>query len=229
MNNSNVNATFDSLDLGSPAPTSIPMQKVVVKITSANLIDGYAKAFVNEGYRVNPLRAEQIKLTTDEVVKYAKYLLNERVKTVHYECTDWRKLKALYIPAWIQYSLSMVGKVYLRDIGIVLDPEMEDKVEFTYEKALEVSEKIGSFERDLQVFKDAMPRGEFGNKDVMSTVLIANYMRSIHKVEHVAATYVSAFLGFKLKEEQAFQAIYRVQYDDIAFITAALATQKGLF
>lgn len=229
MSFDNIKATFDAIDIGSPAPTSVPMETVVVKITSTALIENYAIAFVNEGWRVNPLRALQVDLTKEEVIEYAKYLLNERVKTVHYECKDWRKLKALYVPAWIQYSLSMVGKVYLRDIGIILDPEMSEEVTYTYEDALKVSEKIGAFERDLQIFKDAMPRGEFGNKDVMSTALIADYMRSIDKVDHVASTYVAAFLGFKLKEEQAFQAIYRVQYDDIAFITAALATQKGLY
>lgn len=220
---------FVSMDLGSSQPTSIQMETVHVQITSENLLGDYAKAFINEGFRVNPLRAEQIGLTVEEMQKYSEYLLTKRIECVKNECKDFRRLKALYIPVWIQYNLSMIGQVIIRDKGLRLIPEMETPSTLSYEEALKISDKIGSFERDLQIVRDAMPRSIDGDRDVMSTALIAGYVRSIEKVEHVSSTYVTAFLGMKLREEVAMRVLYRVQYDDVQFIAAALSTQKGLF
>lgn len=220
-------ASFIALDLGTTKPTSIPMETIEVTI-NGDLLSDFGKAFVKEAYRKNPLRAEQVNLTPDEVQRYCDYLLTQRVKHVHDTCTDWRKLKNLYIPAFIQYNLAMVGLVILRDQGIRLVPSIQES-EMSFEEALEISEKIGSFEDDLQIVKDAMPRSVEGDVDVMSTALIADYVRAIKPVEHVASTYVTAFLGMRLKEEAAMAALYRVQYDDVAFIASALLTQKGLY
>lgn len=227
-NNNNSNVSFTTLDLGSGQPISVQQEVIEVEISAENLLGDYALAFVKEAYRVNPLRAEQIELTADELTKYCHYLLFKRVQSVSDECTDFRKLKCLYIPVWIQYNLAMIGEVVIRDKGIKLVPVMEEP-EFTFEDALKVSEKVGMFEDDLQIVQDAMPRDRAGNKDVMSTALIAGYVRSLEKVEHVSSTYVTAFLGMKLREEAAFQVLYRVQYDDTAFIASALTTQRGLF
>lgn len=222
-------ASFQSLDLGTTKPTSIPQEEVTIQISTENLVGKYGRAFVNEANRVNPLRAQQVALTEDEVQAYCHYLLTQRVKSVQQNCPDFRKLKTLYIPSWVQYCLSMIGQVHLRDIGLVIIPEMEEESTMTYDEAVQISEKIGSFENDLQVVLDAMPRSIEGNVDVMSTALIADYVRAIKPVEHVSATYVTAFLGLKLKEEVAFQAIYRVQYDDVEYIASALTAQKGLY
>lgn len=227
MSKNNV-ASFQTLDLGSAKPVSVPLETIEVEISNDNLLGDYAKAFVAEAYRVNPLRAEQINLTPDEVAKYSHYLLTKRVECVNDECRDFRKLKSLYIPAWIQYNLSMIGEVYVRDKGLKLVPVVTPS-NMTYDEALSISTKIGMLEDDLQIVQDAMPRDRRGDLDVMSTALIAGYIRSIDKVEHVASTYVSAFLGFKLREEAAFKTLYRVQYDDIQFIAAALTTQRGLY
>jgi hypothetical protein len=123
----------------------------------------------------------------------------------------------------------MIGTVTIRDRGIKLVPVEENPSQMTYDEALKVSEKIGMFIDDLQIVQDAMPRTEDGDLDVMSTALIAGYMRSLNPVKHVASTYAAAFMGLKLKEEMAFSALYRVQYDDIQYIASALTTQRGLF
>lgn len=222
-------ASFESLDLGTTKPTSIPQEIVHVVLSTENLTGPYGKAFVQEAYRVNPLRAEQVKLTAEEVQSYANYLMTKRVDYVHDECNDFRKLKLLYIPSWIQYCLTMVGQLTKRDVGLKVLPEMENRSDMTYEEALEISNKIGAFEDDLQIVKDAMPRSMDGNEDVMSTALVADYVRALKPVQHVAATYVTAFLGMKLREEVAFQALYRVQYDDIGYVASVLTAQKGIF
>lgn len=220
---------FESLDIGTAQPISIPMELVEVEVGVEDLIGKYAKAFVNEAMRVNPLRAEQVGLTEDEVDSYCHYLLVQRVKTVHMDCPMFRKLKVLYIPSYVQYALSMIGRVDIREKGLQLMPVVQDEDVITYEEAVAISEKIGSLIDDLQIVQDAMPRDIHGNKDVMSCALCGGYVRSIEKVEHVSATYVAAYLGMKLREEVAFQALYRVQYDDIEFIASALTAHKGLY
>lgn len=220
-------SVFESLDLTGSKPTSVPMETIEVEISADNLLGNYAKAFVSEAHRVAPLRAEQVNLTENEVEQYCAYLLYQRILSVQDECKDFRKLKVMYIPVWIQYNLSMIGEVTIRDKGLRLTPVMNEP-SMTFEEALAVSEKIGSFERDLQIVQDAMPRSKSGDKDVMSTALIAGYVRSIEKVEHVASTYVTAFLGMKLREEAAMQVLYRVQYDDVAYIASVLTSEKRI-
>lgn len=220
---------FDALDIGTAQPISVPAELVEVEVGVDDLIGKYAKAFVNEAYRVNPLRAEQVGLTEDEVDAYCRYLLVQRVNTVHMDCPMFRKLKVLYIPSYVQYTLAMIGRVDIREKGLQLIPVAQDGPTITYEEAVAISEKIGSFINDLQIVQDAMPRDIHGNKDVMSCALCGGYVRSIEKVEHVSATYVAAYLGMKLRREVAFQALYRVQYDDVEFIASALTAHKGLF
>lgn len=222
----NVSA-FNTLDLTGTKPISVPTETIHVEVTSDNLLGNYAKAFVSEAYRVAPLRAEQVKLTEEEVQKYCEFLLYQRVLCATNDCRDFRKLKILYIPVWIQYNLSMIGLVDIREKGLRLIPTMA-KPEMTLDEAYTVSEKIGSFERDLQIVQDAMPRDFHGDRDVMSTALIAGYVRAIEKVEHVASTYVTAFLGMKLREEAAMSVLYRVQYDDVSYIANVLMTDKRI-
>lgn len=224
-----VKASFSQLDLGSAKPTSVPMETIEVEICAEDYLSGFGEAFVNECYRVHPRRAEQVNLTSEELSRYAKYLLTKRIECVNGECKDYRKLKGLYIPSWIQHSLCLIGNVIMRDIGLSFKPVMAEESDMTLEEALKVSDKIGMFIDDLQIVQDAMPREITGDKDVMSTAMIAGYVRSIKPVEHVSSTYMSAFLGMKLKEEAAMSVLYRVQYDDVNFIIQALMTQRGIF
>jgi len=228
--NTNSFGAIESLDLGTPKPTSVPLETVEVVVDGDNLIGNYGIAFINEATRVNPLKMEQVKLTSDEIMKYCRYLVHKRVQCVKMDCPDWRKLKVMYIPVFIQYVISMIGEVTIRDRGLKIVPiTTSDEDPMTYEEALAVSEKIGSFMDDLQIVQDAMPRDRNGNVDVMSSALIAGYVKALKPVEHVVATYVAAFLGMKLRQEAAFQVLYRVQYDDLNFIAAALTSTKAIY
>lgn len=220
-------SNFVTLDLGSVKPTSIPMDTIEVTV-GGDLFGDFSKAFIREAQRRNPLRAEQVGLTEEELSSYTRFLLTKRIQSVRGECSDFRKLKVLYVPAWIQYNLAMIGEVIIRDRGIRLVPTESEASTMTLDEAIKVSEKIGAFEDDLQIVQDAMPRSGEGDLDVMSTALIAGYMRSLNPVKHVASTYAAAFMGLKLKEEMAFATLYRVQYDDIQFIRSALVNQRGL-
>lgn len=225
----NDNASFKTLELGSSQPTSVPTEVIVVEISKDNLMGGYGKAFVQEAYRVNPLRAEQIKLTPEEVEEYCNFLLTKRINSVHLNCPEFRKLKALYVPAWIEYNLQLIGRVDMYDIGLTIMPEIAEPSNMSFEEAVVISDKIGQLIDDLQIVQDAMPRDIHGDVNVMSTAMIAGYVRAIRKVDHVSFTYATRFLGLKLREEAAMRALYRVQYDDVNFIASVLTTQKGLY
>jgi hypothetical protein len=224
----NLKASYDSLDLGSSAPIGIAMEKVEIEIDPQEILGNYAKAFVNECYRNAPELVERINFSEEEVINYCKFLMKQRVDCVHQECRIWGKLKALWIPTWIQYNLSMIGEVVMVDKGLDIIPVMKDDKFITYQEAYEISQRIHYFRDYVQIVTDAMPRGIYGDKDVMTTAVVANYVRAQSKVEHVAATYVTAFLNMKLKEEVAMAALYRVQYDDIEFIRAALTNAGGI-
>lgn len=227
MNNSSIN--YQTMDLGSVNPTSVPMEVIEVQVSVNGLVGDYARAFVNEAYRVNPGKAKQVQLTEEEVLEYCNFLLTKRIEVIHNTCKDFRSLKSLYIPSFIQYVLSMIGKVINREYGLTIIPVAEDPSKAKLADMYLISEKIGSFERDLQIVQDAMPRDVYGNEDVMSTALIAGYVRSMKKVGHPASTYVTAFLNMSLRKETAFQTLYRIQYDDLEFISMALTTQKSIY
>jgi hypothetical protein len=222
-------SSFEALNLGTTQPTSVRMETVEVEVSMGDMVSQYGKAFVREAFRKNPLRAEQINLTDEEVTDYCDFLLTQRVRSIKGDCPDFRKLKCLYVPAYIQYVLSQIGEVTIREQGLKLVPTVKAESEMTLADAITISEKIGMLIDDLQIVQDAMPRESEGCRDVMSTALIAGYVRSMKVVDHVSSTYVTAFLNMKLKQESAFQALYRVQYDDIDFIASALTTQRGLF
>lgn len=222
---------FDSskINLGEVKAVSIPMETVEVSISPSDMVASYAKAFVAEAQRKNPLKAEQVNLTDDEVVRYATFLLEERIKCVNNACPEFRKLKVLYIPSYLQFVLETVGIYKDRTYGLKLVPVMAEKSDMTFEEALKVSEKIGSFIDDLQIVQDAMPREDVGHEGVMATALIAGYMRSYKTSVKPVDTYVAAFLKLQLVKEQSFGALYRIQYDDYNFIQAALTSLKGLY
>jgi len=217
------------MDFGSVKGHSIPTEVVEVEISASDMLSDFARAFVAEAYRVNPGKAERVELTKEEVVAYAIYLMNKRIDHVHDECEDFRKLKCLYIPSYIQYILSMIGTFEDREFGLKFVPISKEKSTMSFVEAVAISEKIGSFIDDLQIVHDAMPRDISGDRDVMSSALIAGYVRSTRREVHPSATYAVAFANMQLKKEAAFKTLYRIQYDDVAFIETVFASQKGLY
>lgn len=218
---------FSNIDLTGTKPTTVPLQTVQVLIEPTDLFKGFSRAFVAEASRVAYRKAEQVKLTEEEVEKYITFLLQQRVLCVLNMCDLYRKLKALYIPSWIQYNMSLVGEVIIREEGLRFIPTME-KREFDFNEMLQISEKIGCFERDLQIVRDAMPRSTQGDINLMSTAQIAGMIRSVKPVQHVSYTYSTAFLGMKLREEAMFQILYRQQYDHYDDIAAVLLSDHRI-
>ena len=221
------NHNFATMNFGSAGPVPAKLETIAVTIDPSIMVDQYADAFVKETTRVAPLIFERVGLTVEEMRSYARFILKQRVLSVKGECKNYRQCKNLYIPSFLQYAISMIGEVIIRPKGIKLVPEYDDDV-ISLQEALAISDKVSAFADKLQMVRDAMPRDSKGDVDVMSTALIAGYAMSIEKVEHESSAYVAAFLGFKLQEELAFRVLYRVQYDDVDYITSAILSRKEI-
>lgn len=206
-----------------PKPIPVAVETLSIQIaTGATLID-FARAFVEEGYRKNPLLAERVNLTEEELLDYCNYLITKRVEVVNQQCKDWRQVSRLAMPCFVELVLTSIGKVDLRKQGIKIVPTVKDPSTLDYKSALEISSKIEAFEDDLAVVVGAMPGAEDGDPSVMTMAIINEYVRGMSSVDDPVAQYIVYFLQLTL-EEQLFDNLYRMQYDDVRTISAQIAS-----
>lgn len=215
--------TYDFV-LGTTKPTPRMFEVVEVTIEPNQVVGNFSRALINEASRKNPLAFNNVNLTVEEIRSYIDYLMAKRIETVNEQCHDFRKLKILWIPSFVQHCMRLIGRVSIYEEGLELVPVWKGPDIISFDEAATISDKLGAFRNDLQMVQDAMPRDTRGNEDVMSTALIANYVCARKEV-HIAATYVCAFMGMQLQKEAAFQVLYRMQYDDLDYIAVALTTQ----
>ena len=214
---------FQNLNFGSADPISVKMETIEVAVSAAGMVTDYARAFINEARRKAPLLSEQPEaLSVDELIEYSRYLFTQRIKCVELNCPEWRRLKLLWIPSFIQYVLSCIGEVIDRQYGLRFIPVDTTPSTLSFDEALAISNKIAMYQDCLQMVRDAMPRGVEGDPDVMTCAVIEEYLRSTKRVSHPCATYVAAFFNAKLVNELAFKSLYRVQYDDLGWIRSAM-------
>lgn len=220
------NTNYSALDFGT-VPTTSELTEVKVKIEPETMVKPYATAYIAELQRRNPVKFSAIGLTEEELYFYFTQLLIIRVRSVEDKLTCWRQAKKLMIPDWIQFTLTQIGVAIDRNRGFKFVPVIDGEVEL--DKALAISSKLESFEIDnVGMSQDAFPRETSGDLDTMSMAVIDGYVKGIN-VSHPISSYVSAFLGSKLMEEQAFSMLYRVRYDDIKFITQMLLHTKEVY
>jgi hypothetical protein len=208
-------------------PTTVAMTSIEVKIDSTVMVGDYADAYANELHRLNPVRAKELNLSKDDLLTYFSGLIAIRIQSINGTLRDWRTAKRLSIPAWIQHTLSQLGEVVDRDRGLRITPSYDEEYEMAF--LLAVSEKLQAFESDgLSLHIDAFPRDNTGNEEVMGMVIVNDYVHSMKVDSHPASSYVAAFLGAKLVQEQQFSVLYRVRYDDVNFIATQLINDRSL-
>jgi len=228
--NTNIQADqFNSIDIGLQPEITVPLRKVRIQISSQHTVAEYARSFVKIARRKRPLQAEQVGLTEEEMVNYAQFLLAERIKIIDNDCPNYRKLKTLWIPSFLQLALSLVGTVVDRSFALKIIPTFEEKVALAkFEDALDISDKVGMFEDCMSMHLDAMPRSIEGNEDVMSCACIADHIRSYKSVGHPIAVYVAAFLSNTL-EDKIYEILYPKLRDPIDYISVALVKHGGIY
>jgi hypothetical protein len=218
---------FANLDFGTK-PTASALEVIDVAIDPKLMLDDFAHAYVMELTRRNPGRAGAVSITEDELQDYFESIIALRVQCVHGTCKVWREIKQLMIPTWIEFTISMIGEVVDTDRGLRFVPQYARDINI--EALLSTSDKLRFFVADgVSMSKDAFPRGIEGDVEVMSMAIINDYVQSQSKDSHPIASYVAAFLGFKLQEETAFKMLYRVRYDDVKFIRAMLLREGAIY
>lgn len=218
--------SFD-LDYGTKVTTTT-MEEIDVALSPEALLMDFAVAYEQELSRRNILRAKQLKLGADTLYYYFWGLLYLRVMNVHGNNVPWREMKLLFIPSWIEYNLTCVGRVIDRDRGLVIYPVLDSPEKFDIKEMLAISNDLGAFVNDgIVLHQGAFPTQIDGDFDVMSMAVINDYVFGM-KVTPPIASYVAGFLGFKLQQEAAFKALYRVRYDDVAFLKNMLINDPKL-
>jgi len=215
-----------NLDFGTK-PTNGKLELIEVQVQPEVMLKDFGKAYASELHRRNPLRADAVNLTEEELTEYFKQILILRVQYIYDNCKLWRQIKQLNIPTWIQYVITQIGQFIDYDFGLKVMPKLDGEIDLNF--LLDVSRRLEAFKSDgVTMHKDAFPRSKDGDKDVMSMALIEGFVYSRTKDAHPITSYVNAFLGMKLVEEQTFKILYRVRYDDIDFIRSMLMIEESL-
>jgi len=217
-------------------PVYRQMQEIKVAVCAHTVAERFCRDFIAEAQRCNPLKFDVVKLTEEEMIDYTNFLLNRRVASVTHSCKDWRQLKSLWMPSFIQFVLRCLGEVidYKRGRHVTLcwrdtTPEGEPIRLISLQEAMKISDKIRAFQDELNLVDDAMPRGTEGLSDVMSCVELTNQVCSSKEMEHAVSEYVCAFAHMQLEKELSFAALYEIRYDDIDFIAMTLTQKEGVF
>lgn len=229
MKNNDV-AKFQKIDYGTRVSTS-EFTTITVEINPKIIIAGYAKATLTEMSRMNPVRYDSIKneVNEEKMFQYFSFLISKRVEYVEGVVSEWRSIRQLWMPAWIQFAISCVGEVIIPETGLKFVPVM-GKSTMTLDEASAISNILRLFKVDgLSVIDDGFPRTRDGEKDTMSVALIGDGLQGVWPVDHPIYTYVSAFLGFKLMESTTYNLLYRIKYDDINYIAHSLLHDERLF
>lgn len=218
---------YSKLDFGTNITTD-KLEKIDVTIDPNLILSDFAKAYLSELQRRNSIRAKSVAITEAELKEYFISIIAIRVQSVRGNCPVWREAKALFIPTWIEFVITEIGEVVDVDRGLLFTPVFEHQ--YDIKKLLATSDKLRAFRSDgVSMSKDAFPRKPEGDYETMSMVIINDYVQSISKDSHPIASYVAAFLGFKLKEEASFKMLYRIRYDDVDFIRTMLLREESLF
>lgn len=216
---------FANMDFGTKVST-VALDEICVIIDPSAMLGDFAQAYVDELYRRNPTRATSIGMSKEEIEAYFTGLLAIRVESVNGVCKCWREAKQLYIPSWIEAVISKVGMVTDVERGIIFKPVLSVTYDLT--EMLATSTKLQAFVADgVTMHKDAFPRSNDGDKDVMMMAIINGYVMSV-AVTHPFASYIAAFLGLKLRQEEALSVLYRVRYDDFNFVKAMLLQEESI-
>lgn len=226
----NVGNTFN-MDYGTKVTTDYPHEAEIMEINPEVMIEDYAVAYTRELQRRNPVRYESVAKRFDfeeELDYYFKGLIAIRVQSINNNCPVWRQARQLWIPAWIQFVIRSIGVFIDHDYGIHVIPSYS--FDYDIEKMLQISRELEAFRKDgIAIFQEAFPYSKEGDREVMSMAIVNDYVNSMSKDSHPIASYVCAFIGGKVSETCAIASLYRVRYDDVAFIKEMLIHDPAIY
>lgn len=228
MNNPRSKTVFDSIDLGTTVTTST-LDDFYVTVDPTMMMHDYADALLHDLNRRNPLKFElAVKQFQKDVYEaahqYVDGLVAIRIQSIHGDCPAWRKAKQLVMTAVVQDALSCLGVIIDRAHGYRIIPKLKVNEEYDIDSMLLFSSFIESFEPEgVKLFKDAMPRSEYGDVDVMSCVVCQDQVVSMKVDAHPSFSYIAAFLGLEKSDGNSLR--YDVRYDLFSYIKIMLLSE----
>lgn len=230
---------FENLNFGF---TSKPVdyQVIQVEVNPHFMMNEWAEAYANDLERRNPLKYQTakyqygdktVRLDSQVISKYMRQLLIYRVKDVNGELKGiYHVVKQLGIPAWIQFVISMVGNTNDWDRGLRYVPSLlEPKDEVSIEEMLSISHVLRSFTPDGKpFFTNAWPKSKDGDKTVMSCAIVDGFVSGNDPNAHPIKTYVAGFFGAKIRQQDDYRMLYRINYDNIQQLKAMLMTEDTI-
>jgi hypothetical protein len=226
---------FESLNFDTVITTT-SYDDVKVEINPDFMMKDYGKAVARDLERRNPVRfqtiQEQLKTSNckefgdvaDVLSVYFTDLAKIRIQSINDECKVWRQAKALAIPPYIQFALSQIGMVRDLEHGRKIVPVVESPdLAMSTAQLFYVTELLRSFEGDgVVLLYDGFPRRPEGDDETMYFAIIDGFIKSPNKLSNPAKSYVAAFLGMKLQQENSLKCLYSVRYDDAEYIKERL-------
>jgi len=231
--NSNImGAMFPELEkvLGTKVSTGA-LVDVQVYVDPQKVIKRYAEITAERLHRLNPERAKVTALSAEDLYEYYKFLLHSRVSYAGGAKLEYRRIRLLNVPTWMEFALNCVGVVVDRDYGIKFIPKWDESEKvITLDQAFVTSDKLKFFERDgLPIVNTALSKDPEGDLDTMSFCIVDNTVMGRKPDQHVVKSYVAAFLGHKIIDTIALGWLYRIRYDDVNLIAEALMSSEAVW
>lgn len=206
--------------------------EIVKVVMGGSMISNFSIQYACAMQLANPIRYASLDKVPERLHRYLMFLLQTRLDYVNNRRVPWRELKALFVPWWMAYCLTRIGKYLNRNYGFEVVPDYEpDGADGKYDiqDAHLFSEVLASFKDDgFELVQNAFPSSYEGDPDVMSMVILSSYIHGMKDVTPSVAGYIAGFVDAHLVDETAFKALYRVRYDDLAFIGRMLTTDSKL-
>lgn len=220
---------FDGMDLFREKEGNIPLRRIEVVVSASYFKEDIAEGFAHMIKVRDSLKAEQVKLTADELTSLFHYMLTMRVRQVNRQDVPWKDLKEIILPDYCQYILSLVGIYIDDDHRLEIVPVMDQESNLTYDEALKISRKLRELVDDFDVVNDCMPRKKSGAQGLMSCLVIDAFIRSYRRDNNNMQVAVAGLLNLKIKEETDILAKYEKVYNDINSIHAKYQLSDRLY
>lgn len=141
---------------------------------------------------------KDLPFTVEELVRYLKCLLAERVRRIRRERTVVKPEDGHNVPAMFSVLLEMIGKCEDEAVGVILMPTLADEL-----KSLEtdvtfmqlISLRLNPMKNKGFVFAKGIPKPAEGDFDFMSFEVIEETVRNMRDDKPAAYAVAAAMLG----------------------------------
>lgn len=226
----NENYTLESFGLPNIDQPTPDMDQVTVTIHATDMLREFSRAFIVELQRRNDLLVDKLSVSEAELFSYFTGILKLRVDDVNYQ-NKFRKYESqLLMPAWIQFTISQIGKVLDSEYGLEFTPKM-DFDQLDIDTMVETSRKLRYFrDAGLQLLDRAFPRSVEGDKDFMTMAVFDSDIKSYRSEDpNPLSIYAVGFVGSQLAEKNTnISSLYRKHRQQLGYVEQVFSVNGGM-